>query len=407
MTPEQASQKYHWMKYDRNTNTIEMYLDHYMLSGARLCEARFYLEHILQISPRYTPGARKPWFLDWGEYVHFCVEVFYLHFKVKKCPINPDKWLKICKEKWDEMKMDEYGGPNMYKSDRDKYEGLGGWVGAAGFLVQYYSHYMNLNVRVVDCEISFGYNKEVYLGSFTIGNNDFYQHDGPAGPFGAIPRYFEGQAKAYYNVKCYLTGRIDLLVDNGYKVGPVDHKSTNSFDGSEHLDFNPHDGITGYILVINELLKRYRDIGLTNLPRSSGGWIYHLSTTIPSVPRDKSKKQGPRFKATPVDKTPEQLKDYKARNLSTFKRISELVLNNKVPEWNTTTCNNIFFRQCQYFKIHEQPSSEWATMIKQFYIVGEDIWDTRKLGLKGLVPVEALKAAEQEAMEETKDASGD
>ena len=43
------------------------------------------------------------------------------------------------------------------------------------------------------------------------------------------------------------TGRIDLLVDNGTKIGPVDHKSTACFDGYESNDFDPHEGITGYI----------------------------------------------------------------------------------------------------------------------------------------------------------------
>lgn len=366
MTPEQAAQKYHWVKYDSTTNTVELYMDNMMLSGSRLCEAKFYLEHLCHITPRYSKDKRKPWFLDWGEFLHYCNEIFYKSFKIEKRAIDPTLWLSICKAKWLEMKMDEYGLDTAFKSDRDKYEDLGGWEGAAGLLIQYYAFYMDLRVRVVDTEITFGHNKEVFIGQFEAHK--------------WMDTTFNEFAFGNIIVKCYLTGRIDLLVDNGYKIGPIDHKSTHRFDGNEHLDFNPHDGITGYILAINEILKRYREQGLTNLPRSSGGWIYHISTCIPSTPRDKSKKQGPRFKTTPIDKTQIQLEDYKSRQLSSFKRVAELLFNDKTPEWNTLSCNNIFFRTCEYKKIHEQPSNEWDKIIQDHYDIGLNIWDTRNHG---------------------------
>jgi hypothetical protein len=371
MTPAQAASKYHWVKYNSDTNTVELYLDNYMLSGSRVCEASFYLKHILQISPRYATTStsliagqevistrRKPWFFDFGEYLHYCLEIFYEPFKLTKIPPQVDKWLQKCKDKWLEMKMDDYNLPTAFKADRTKYEDIGGWEGVAGLLIQYFSSFMDLRVRVVDTEISFGYGKEVEIGSF-LHLTDY-------------------RDKKFINVECYLTGRIDLLVDNGYKIGPVDHKSTHKFDGNEHNDFNPHDGICGYILAINEILNKYRENGLTNLPRSSGGWIYHISNCVPSTPRDKSKKQGPRFKTTPVDKTQEQLEDYKTRQLSTFKRISELLFNDKTPEWNTNSCSNMFFRSCEYKPIHEQPSSEWKQIIENHYEVGKDVWDTRE-----------------------------
>jgi ATP-dependent helicase/DNAse subunit B len=85
MTPNEVSNCYHWCKYDQNTNTIELYLDHYMLSCLRTCEAKFYLEHLLKVKPRYADdGQRKPWFFDFGEYIHWCLEQFYNHFKHNK-----------------------------------------------------------------------------------------------------------------------------------------------------------------------------------------------------------------------------------------------------------------------------------------------------------------------------------
>lgn len=357
MTPEQASQKYHWIKYDKDTNTIELYMDNYMLSSSRLCEAKFYMEHLLWIKPRYTTNTPKPWFFNFGEYFHWCLEQFYESFKKNKQAPIIDKWLDECKIKWLEMKLDDYAKSTI-PADVKRYDDLGGWVGCAGLLAGYYAYYMDQRFRIIDTEITFGHNKEVFLGGFVT--------------------YASDETLFYY--KCYLTGRIDLLVDNGYKIGPVDHKTTASFDGFEHEDYNPHDGLCGYILAINQIMKNYKvEVPIydprTKLPECYGGWIQHISLKQPSTPKDKSKKQGSRYKTTPIDKSPTQLEDYKARQLSTFKRIAELLFNNKTPEWQTTACNNIFFRKCEYKPIHEQPSDQWPKMIEQFYTIGEP-WNT-------------------------------
>lgn len=374
MTPEQASQKYHWCKYDKDTKTVELYLDNYMLSGLRTCESMFYLKHLLHVEPRYQEQgvrddgkvSRKPWFFDFGEFVHYCLEQFYDHFRIHKIAPPIDYWLDICKAMWFSMKMDDYKN-SISDADVKKYEEVKGWEGVAGLLCQYYAFYMDMRLRVIDTEITFGHNKEVNIG-------DFACHVG-----GGMDNAFNTR------VECYLTGRIDLLVDNGYKIGPVDHKTTHKFDGFEHKDFNPHDAMTGYIYATHEIIKKYindpiigdKVHGYSGLHPSMGGWIFHISACTPSTPRDKTKKQGPRFKTTPVDKTLTQFDDYKARQLSTFKRVAELLFNNKTPEWNTNQCHNMFFRDCEYVPIHEQPSEQWQSIIDRFYTIGEG-WDTRE-----------------------------
>jgi PD-(D/E)XK nuclease superfamily len=359
MTPEEASNRYHWCKYDKSTNTIELYLDHYMLSCLRTCEAKFYLEHLLWIKPKriYAEGQRKPWFFDFGEYIHWCLEQFYNHFKINKTVPPVDWWLDQCKVHWQQMDMDGYAN-SVNPSDVKKYEEIKGWLGVCSLLTQYYVFYMDMRLRVIDTEITFGHNKEVYLGNFQHQPEDYSPY----------------RLTLTNQVKCYLTGRIDLLVDNGYKIGPVDHKTTHKFDGFEHNDFNPHDAMTGYILAIHEIISKY-DLG-ERKPESKGGWIFHISACTPATPRDKTKQQGPRFKTTPIDKTTSQLEDFKQRQLSTFKRVCELLFNNKVPEWTTNNCHNMFFRDCEYVPIHEQPSEQWSSVIERFYEITNP-WDTR------------------------------
>jgi hypothetical protein len=356
-----------------------------MLSGLRLCEAKFVFEHLLWIKPRSVTIddsetgiiRRKPWFLDFGEYIHWCLEQFYNHFKHNKTAPTVDFWMQQCKTKWELMRMDEYKDYHV-EADAKKYKEVHGWEGVATLLIQYYVFYMDMRLRVIDTEITFGHNKEVHLGRIITNRN--YEITQPHG------------LELPLAIDCYLTGRIDLLVDNGYKIGPVDHKTTHRFDGFEHQDFNPHDAMTGYIFTCHELLKGYKEKypvgsgfpGLRESPQCMGGWIFHVSSCTPSIPRDKSQKQGPRFKTTPVDKTLSQLEDFKKRQLSSFKRVAELLFDDKTPEWNTTACNNIFFRQCEYKPIHEQPSEQWQDVIDRFYQISNP-WDTRNMGKKDSV----------------------
>lgn len=381
MTPSEAAQKYHWVKYNPVTNTVELYMDNFMLSTLRMCEGKFKEEHLDHIYPKKVveSGVHDlgPWFFTYGEYVHWCLEQFYDSFKKFKTAPEIAAWIDQCKVKWDQMGMDKYATAK-YPADVKKYEEVKGWQGVAGMLMEYYAFYMDMRLRVVDTEITFGHNKEVKIGEFPF----FYDFDIDEFKTPITNRVY--RSEYYYkelNIQCYLTGRIDLLVDNGYKVGPVDHKTTHRFDGWEHLDFNPHDGITGYVLAIREILKRYKDAGLTSVPMCTGGWIYHLSACRPSEPNAKSQAKGktkayPRFKVTPIDKTDIALEDYKRRQLTTFKRVAALLFNNEEPQWDTTLCNNFFHRICPYKAIHEQPSNEQGYIRQQFYQIGKP-WDTR------------------------------
>lgn len=415
MTPEEAAKRFHWVKYDSSTNTIELFMDHHMLSWSRMCEAGFFLEHIMQVRPNYgkmpatiihdftgkrlqlyrikpqeepiaieegvitiPEGAekvyienRKPWFLDFGEYMHYMFEIFYTSFIHKDKTytfdylIRPDQeclnlqdFLEIARKVWDLMDMDWYKdrpGP-----DGKKYSEVGGFLGVVNLLTQYYIYYMDLRVRVVDTEIIFGYDREVPIGSFLLHNTAL-----------------TGIGHPVTTVNCYLTGRIDLIIDNGYKIGPVDHKNTHKFFGDESENYNPQDALTGYILATRCILQKNYPKYFAQGKECLSSWVYHISACEPSTPRDKKKQKGPRFKVTPVFKTPHQLEDFKLRQLSTYKRICELLFNDKTPEWNTNSCSYMFGRDCQFKPIHSQDSNEWGHIIQDHYKIGQ-AWDPKE-----------------------------
>lgn len=330
MTPEQAAEKYPWIKYDPTSHTIEMFLDHQMLSTLRTCEIKFVKEHIANIRPK----GHRAWALVFGAWLHFCLETYYEHIRTHDGkPPDPMAWLAYAKEKWVELHIQAY-------ANEDKFIDIGGWEGACSLLVQYYAFYMEQRLRVVACEIPFGFNREVFLGDYIIN--------------------IEGRP---YRIRCYLTGRIDMLVDNGYMVGPVDHKHTHIFRGDEWDKFNPQDGITGYIYATNQILEKYYP-GY-NKP-CLNGWIFHIQGHHAAKAR-KTGEIRPRFKVSRIDKMPSQLDDYAIRNVETFKRVADLLFNSKVPEWSTTACHNIYNRDCEYLQIHKQPREEWNYQIQTFY----------------------------------------
>jgi len=350
MTPEQASQKFKWVNYDSQNKTVDLFCDHHMLSTLRTCEAKFLLEHILNIRPK----AHKAWSLMFGTWLHSCLELYYNSIKDHDGkPLSIDEFLAYGNKQWSNLRLNDY-------QDETKFEKLGGREGALSLLTQYYAYFNGLRMRVVATEVTFGFDKEVHLGSFTFAGQP--SHDKLLEDiYGLDP----------IQVNCYLTGRIDFLADNGNKIGPIDHKTAASFRGDEHLKFNPHDGITGYIYATNKIVGKFYPKYLEQGRKCLSAWVHHISTASPSKSR-KTGEVGPRFKVTNIDKDEAQLEEYRVRNLETFKRVAELLFNNKQPEWSSHTCSFIFGNPCEYRPIHETNSDRWTQIIQDHYQVTEE-----------------------------------
>lgn len=345
--PKEAAERYpHLFSWNESEGCLELYADNHVLSTLRVCEAKFVEEVLNCLSPK---GGNRHWSLEFGQLLHEGLDIFYKSFKETKSAPDFNVFLKEMARRWDIYDMEYYRpDPNVLvskiKGDQKKYYILGGRTeGKAGFLAlltEYYAFYMNQRLRVVDTEVSFGRNKEVFLGEIWIEL--------------VSDSYWYGRFK----VKVYLSGRIDLLVDNGYKIGPVDHKSTIKFDGYESNDFDPHDGISGYIYAINDILKNRFPENPHKICNT--GWIHHISIS----------QDTPRFKPTYISKTNEQLEAYRLRQLRTSKRLVELALGEPA-DWNTQACNNIYNTSCPLKELHRQPPIQRENTIKQFYEIRE------------------------------------
>lgn len=355
---EFANKYPHFLKWNESEGVLEMYLDHHMMSTLRTCEAKFVEEHLTNAFMR----GERYWSLEFGLWVHDCLKPFYDSFKQNGKPLLVDDWTKQGLKLWDEYDLDYYKPDPLkiqkqWRTDEKKYHAFGGKQGAAGFLIHYYAFYMNQRYRVVATEISFGRKHEVLLGEFRIPRYKYWE--GPQGETDLV-------VESWDPVRVYLTGRIDLAVDNTYKIGPVDHKTTANFDGYEANDFDPHEGITGYIFTINSILGSM----FPDNPHKScrDGWIFHISSNASDEPR---------FKATLITKTPQQLEDYRLRQLHTAKRILNILMGDG-PDWNTNVCNNIYNKPCPYHELHRQPQGQREATLRQFYEIRE-AWNPEAL----------------------------
>jgi PD-(D/E)XK nuclease superfamily len=354
----------HW--YIQGEDEVpELYLDNHMMQTFRNCEQRFVHEFIQGYHPIGNKG--RFWFLDFGSVVHKLMEVYYTERLNENSIINSNNatasiaWAtnQVIKV-WQEYDMQYY-----MQIKEENCLALQGITGLTRLFTQYINYYNNQSehFRVIGTELYFGKKKEVPLG-------EFYFHP--------IDDYSSITDPAKYTVRVYLAGKIDLLLDNGTYIGPMDHKTSKHFKGKNPtIPYEIHEGMAGYVYAANELLRslvksdeEYHTIGR----KANAVWINSIQVS----PEDDPTK---RFKRNPILHTDTMLELYRRRMLRTASKIFQ-VLNMWDPvlevDRNTDKCTNWYFRDCIFRGAHRQKSIE-----DMFKILNTDferglIWDPEK-----------------------------
>lgn len=326
---------------------MEMYLDHHSLATFRSCEASFELSMMANIRPKF-----KSWNLEFGIVFHKMVELFYV--AKRDGNFDLDVWLSRSVAEWQEAQIDEqFEEHKMYKT-------LGGLHGFIAMLGQYQQHFAAEvdRLRVIGIEIHFGKKKEVPLGSF----NSFRDIQDEVGGY-----CDNGTTGNYEDVRCYLTGRIDFLMDSGNAIGPLDHKTTAFFKGNPADSYDPQEGMTGYVFATKYILQS-RFPELLNGRKVDRIWMNFAQITPNADPMQ-------RFKRVPVFKTDWQLEEYRRRQLRTFHKIYDMVILAERPDWNTSVCNNMFHSACQYRNLHRQNTSSAMLQVLNADFTVQKPWD--------------------------------
>jgi hypothetical protein len=342
MTIEEAAAKFHWLKVGED-GVVEMYLDHHSLATFRSCEASFELSMMANVRSKY-----KSWNLEFGIVFHRAVEEFYTMKRDDTYDINT--WLDRCLTYWKEANLDEqFSEHKMFKT-------LGGIEGFFAMMAQYATHYSGEvdRLRVIGIEIVFGKKKEVPLGEFTVAE-----------------RFFGGGLTAEVPVRCYLTGRIDFLMDSGNSIGPLDHKTTAFFKGNPADTYDPQEGMTGYVYATKYILQ-HRFPELLQGRKVDRIWMNFAQVT-PDADAMK------RFKRVPLFKTDFQLEEYRKRQLRTFHKIYDMVILGERPDWNTSVCNNMFHSACQYRNLHRQNTSSAMLQVLNSDFIVAPPWDPEEV----------------------------
>lgn len=319
----ELTKKLHWLSIAED-GVVEIFLDNHMLQTFRACEASFYESFVNGY------GSNHPvWFLALGTAVHKMIEIYYIRRKQPNFTMNG--WaVDIGYKIWSQLEMDQF-------KDKKEYEKLGGFHGFVGLLIQYATHFNidNERFRVIGTELYFGRNKEVPI----LEDSTKYS----AAPF-----------------RFYLSGKIDLLIDDGDVICPMDHKTSKDFRGQNPMiSYELQDGMTGYVYAARQLLKRHNEYSTVQINRKPTNKIWMNFLQI--KPEDTV---AARFKRAPLFKTDQQLEDYRQRQIRTVANIFNLIINPEMrPSYNTMMCNNWMHGQCGFHPIHRLGTDVQPTVI--------------------------------------------
>ena len=333
MTINEAVDKFHWLNKVEEGH-YEMFLDHHSLSAFRMCKGYFELSMMQGV----TRKGRSAWSLEFGILVHKAIE-----------------WLYEQKQAgtFSEGKLAEYSIAEWHKADLDyyyehkTYQALGGLPGFVALMQQYTEFYNgdSERLRAIATEVAFGKGREVLLGTFW-GNDS---------------------AGKVFEVTCYLSGRIDFLMDNGHSIGPMDHKTAAFFKGDPSQGYDPQEGMTGYVFASREIIrKNFPELAATRMLDRI--WMNYIKVANDSDPNK-------RFKRLPIFKSDYQLECFRKRQLTTFEDIFRMVYFDRTPDWNGNACNNWYFGQCTYKNLHMQKDESSMIQIFNHDFVIKPLWN--------------------------------
>jgi hypothetical protein len=336
MTPEQAAQKYPHIIQIGSDGIPELFADNHILSHLRLCEA-FFVESFL--NNLHQKGERS-WSLEFGIWFHKVTEAFYNNTTpFTNCP----DLVTYASEVWMQNDMQYFNTkPEYYKVCAK----IGGLTGAIQLVVDYWRMYGEGKdtLKVIGTELSFGRGKEV-----PILDNKLLT---AALPF-----------RAYY------CGRMDAIGDDGTSIFPVDHKTTSTINPlTTGRDFKPHDGMQGYVYSLSHIAKSY----FPTLQRACNkAMVNHVQVNYSA---DYTK----RFKRTTLHYSPLELEAWRVRQIRSFRKLWEIAVEEQQPDWNTSSCHDIYNYPCPFRLLHEQDPINREAYLAAHYVTIEP-WNTAEV----------------------------
>lgn len=341
MTPQQASERFpHIVQISPVDGIPELFADNHILSHLRLCEAYF----VESFANNLQSKGERSWSLEFGIWFHKVMENFY---NITCAEIECSDLVSYATEIWMQNDMQFFNSkPEYYKVCAK----IGGLTGAVQLVVDYWRMYGEGrdNLKVVGTELSFGRGKEVPI--YLRGHQDL--HSETPLPF-----------RAFYS------GRMDAIGDDGSSLFPIDHKTTSTINPlTTGRDFKPHDGMQGYVYSLNQIATTLFPDTKRNCNKAV---VNHVQVNY-------SPDYTKRFKRTTLHYSPMELEAWRVRQVRTFKKLWQLLVEEDRPDWNTQACHSIYNTPCVFRMLHEQDPINREAYLKAHYVQIEP-WDTAKI----------------------------
>lgn len=315
-----------------------MYLDHNALSGFMKCEAyfqlrNFYSEQTRPLPPSLAVGVQsvKPrgraFKRDIGVWWARLMEWYYTAMATGG--MKKDVLITLVEEAWRQEKMDD-----LKAEFPSSYEKFGGLMGATQMAAEYYDFsyaFDTVNWKITAIEAGFGRKREV-----KIGEND--------------------------KVVVYWLGKPDLLINEGGRFMPVDHKTKDAIMPNHVYSFKPHPQTAGYI-VAAQVIADSKGMDCT-IDRCLINVAARQSPT--ENPRNGVRK--PRFQRIPVSYSQPELEEWRIQTLAKASRLRYCIEND---EWtfNSEACH--VYSGCDYRSIHSAPPATRPIIIQSQFTIGE------------------------------------
>jgi hypothetical protein len=343
------AEKLHWLKIAPD-GVPELYLDHHAMSTFRMCEERFFLEFVQGIG---TSG--RVWFLEFGTVVHNAIELYYQQRQDNTFEL--DSWAFSLVQMWHDADLNYFDGRSDPKGEPHKnFKSLGGLPGFVSLMEQYARHFaiQNERFRVIGTELFFGKKKEV-------------------------PLLEDSTRYSFAPFRAYLTGKIDLLLDDGQSIGPMDHKTSASFRGKSMITrYEVQDGMTGYVYAAKKLVQ------LTMPPEELARKdVNKIWMNFIQVAPTAAGKESERFSRLPLFKSEEQLEDFRVRQIGTMSAIFQCLNEDRPRQWNTNICQNWMHSTCEFHSVHRQGSTNAMVSILNNQFKKKEIWNPERPDLTG------------------------
>lgn len=336
-----ATAKLPWVYWDEKLGKLIVIVDNHLMQTYRGCAANFFLANVEgyhKKSDLREGEKQRIWNLEFGILLHKMLELYYQNFRKPNFDLTAWATERAVKE-WNEANM------NIHTEHKECKQ-IGGVHGLVGLLIQYATvmSAQNERIRVLGSEISFGRNREVPL------------YVGP-------------------DIEIFLSGRIDLIIDDGYFIAPMDHKSEGTFRDDPTLKYETEEAPTGYIYALSKILPTIVPSNQI-LKRDSSKILMNL---IQKKPTDDPAE---RFKRVAIRKTAWQLEQYRMRMCSTIvhliKDMERYILNIPVSR-NTMMCSNWYHVDCVFRDVHRQGSKEGELATLNNGYIKLPIWNTENV----------------------------